>query len=277
MPVSHSHQLLCVSRSPLTTTVRRAGFAGSVTSHISCADPPKLRSRYTLLLSACGSALPSHTRTICAPPDSPPPGLRRLAGNVREVLRPLRIGDVDDRRAVVLVPAGQRIGLRRAVVADVGDPALALLVDASAGRRCAPAGRCSPRAPCCSFPLSAARRCRRPPARAARARSTSPDGRGESGHVTRSLLALFRKLLADVDVRSPVLDAGGAIHRALADDLGEQEVGELFDLARLQRRRAGRAAPARAASGRPASCRSSGRRCRRAGRTPASPCPAGRT
>src|SRR5947207_13753455 len=74
IPVSHSHQLLCVSRRPLTTTVTRLGFAGSVTSQISCDDPPKLRSRYTLLLSARGSWLPSHTRAICAPPDSPPPG-----------------------------------------------------------------------------------------------------------------------------------------------------------------------------------------------------------
>ena len=43
MPVSHSHQLLCVSRSPLTTTVTRLGFTGSVTSQTSCAELPKLR------------------------------------------------------------------------------------------------------------------------------------------------------------------------------------------------------------------------------------------
>src|SRR5205809_514002 len=73
MPVSHSHQFLCVSLSPLTTTARRLGFAGSVTSQVSCADVPKLRSRYTLLLSARGFALPLQTRTICAPPASPPP------------------------------------------------------------------------------------------------------------------------------------------------------------------------------------------------------------
>src|SRR5436309_1550496 len=80
IPVSHSHQLLCVSRSPLTTTVTRFAFAGSVTSQISCDDPPKLRRRYTLLLSARGNWLPSHTRTICAPPDSPPPGLAGSPG-----------------------------------------------------------------------------------------------------------------------------------------------------------------------------------------------------
>src|SRR5215813_12237748 len=75
MPVSHSHQLLCVSRRPLTTMEMRLGFAGSVTSQISCAELPKLRSKYTLLLSARGSWLPSHTRAICAPPDSPVPGV----------------------------------------------------------------------------------------------------------------------------------------------------------------------------------------------------------
>src|SRR5262249_5316221 len=73
IPVSHSHQLLCVSRRPLTTTVRRPGFAGSVTSQISCPDVPKLRSRYTLVLSARGRSLPLQTRTICAPPASPRP------------------------------------------------------------------------------------------------------------------------------------------------------------------------------------------------------------
>ena len=45
MPVSHSHQLLCVSRRPLTMTVMIAGFSGLVTSHISCAEVPKERSR----------------------------------------------------------------------------------------------------------------------------------------------------------------------------------------------------------------------------------------
>ncbi len=44
MPVSHSHQLLCVSRSPLTIVVTSAGFSGAVTSQISCAELPKERS-----------------------------------------------------------------------------------------------------------------------------------------------------------------------------------------------------------------------------------------
>src|SRR5579864_9303411 len=79
MPVSHSHQLLCVSRSPLTTTVRRLGFDGSVTSQLSWADVPKLRSRYTLLLFARGRSAPLHARTIWAPPASPwPVGAPRI-------------------------------------------------------------------------------------------------------------------------------------------------------------------------------------------------------
>src|SRR5713226_6586973 len=70
MPLSHSHQFLCVPPSPLTMTVRRPGAAGLVTSQISWAALPDVLSRYTLLLSARGSVLPSHTRTICAPPAS---------------------------------------------------------------------------------------------------------------------------------------------------------------------------------------------------------------
>ena len=46
-----------------------------------------------------------------------------------EVPRFLRIGHVDDRRAVLFVPAGQRVPLRAAVMADVRDPAVALMVD----------------------------------------------------------------------------------------------------------------------------------------------------
>src|SRR6476660_6877704 len=71
MPVSHSHQFLCVLMRPLTTTVTRSGFDGSVTSQISCAVSPNERSRYTLLLSARGRSRPSHTRPISAPPASP--------------------------------------------------------------------------------------------------------------------------------------------------------------------------------------------------------------
>ena len=88
----------------------------------------------------------------------------RLAGNMREVLRPLRIGDVDDRRAVVFLfpgerhwAASRRDGRRRRSSAR---PACGWW----AGRRCGPAGRCSRRDPCCSSRPSAARPRRRPAA-----------------------------------------------------------------------------------------------------------------
>src|SRR5215469_12735654 len=80
MPESHSHQLLCVSRRPLSTTFSRVGFDGSLTSHISCEEVPRERSRYTFFLSARGNSLPSHTRVICAPPVSPGPGMRGSPG-----------------------------------------------------------------------------------------------------------------------------------------------------------------------------------------------------
>src|ERR1700710_85106 len=49
--------------------------------------------------------------------------------------------------------------------------------------------------------------------------------------------ALLRELAAGFDVRAPIIDALGAIHRALADDFREHEVGDGVDLARLQCRR----------------------------------------
>ena len=60
--------------------------------------------------------------------------LARRAGDVTQVFRRGRVGDVDDRGAVGLGLAGHRIERRRdvvgaAVMADIGDPALALLVD----------------------------------------------------------------------------------------------------------------------------------------------------
>src|SRR6476620_11106239 len=73
MPLSHSHQFLCVPLNPPTAglpppTVRTpTGCAGSVTSQISWAELLSPRSMYTLL-SCTGRELPSHTRTIWAPP-----------------------------------------------------------------------------------------------------------------------------------------------------------------------------------------------------------------
>src|SRR5688572_484070 len=68
MPVSHSHQLLCVPVRLSTTVVSLLGFAGTVTSQTSCALPPRGRSRYHLPFTPRGSVLPLHTRTIWAPP-----------------------------------------------------------------------------------------------------------------------------------------------------------------------------------------------------------------
>jgi hypothetical protein len=52
-----------------------------------------------------------------------------FAGNVRKVDRVGRIGDVENRGAVVFNLASQRIRRRSAVVADVGDPTSSLLVN----------------------------------------------------------------------------------------------------------------------------------------------------
>src|SRR5262245_11516920 len=54
---------------------------------------------------------------------------RRLARDVCDVLRLLRIGYVDDRRAVVFRLAGYRIHLRPTVMTNVRNPAITLLVD----------------------------------------------------------------------------------------------------------------------------------------------------
>src|SRR5258708_2795907 len=45
---------------------------------------------------------------------------------------------------------------------------------------------------------------------------------------------LFRERLTDVRFRAPEFDALGSVHRAFADNLRDQEVGDQFDLARLQ-------------------------------------------
>ena len=55
-------------------------------------------------------------------------GLAGFAWNMRELHRLLRIGDIDDRSAVVLRLAVERIDLDIAVMADVGDITVALLL-----------------------------------------------------------------------------------------------------------------------------------------------------
>src|SRR5476651_1180357 len=71
MPVSHSHQFLCVPCNPETTVDTCTGFAGSLVSHTSCAALPYVRSM-NVRPGAFGK--PVHTRTIWAPPVSPEPG-----------------------------------------------------------------------------------------------------------------------------------------------------------------------------------------------------------
>jgi hypothetical protein len=44
MPVSHSHQFLCVPLTPLTIVVSSDGFSGCVTSQISWPALPNVRS-----------------------------------------------------------------------------------------------------------------------------------------------------------------------------------------------------------------------------------------
>ena len=55
--------------------------------------------------------------------------LTGFADDVGQVFGFFRIGDVDDRSAVVFRVAGDRIDVFAAVVADIGDPAITLLDD----------------------------------------------------------------------------------------------------------------------------------------------------
>jgi len=59
----------------------------------------------------------------------------RRSGDVRQIARSRRVGDIHDRRAVVFVDARERVSRLAAVVADVRDEARALLVDRRLVRR----------------------------------------------------------------------------------------------------------------------------------------------
>ena len=48
---------------------------------------------------------------------------------MRQILGLFRIGDIDDRGAVVLILSRERVGHFVAVMSDVGDPAVALFVN----------------------------------------------------------------------------------------------------------------------------------------------------
>ena len=82
---------------------------------------------YTLLGSPFGRLLPSHSRTICAPPDSPSPfwpgyarGTSDLPGSVTSTMEVPLFSTTPEMRV--------ELGLA-AMVADIRDPAVALLVD----------------------------------------------------------------------------------------------------------------------------------------------------
>ena len=132
MPVSHSHQLLCVSfRSQLGARDQHRASPDRSTSQISWPWPPNDAQQIdrvgVALRQRLAVADARHLRAAVLV-------VALLARDVREVFRLRRIGDVDDRGAVELGLAGQRIDrlrhLRRAaVVADIGDVAVALLVD----------------------------------------------------------------------------------------------------------------------------------------------------
>ena len=112
MPVSHSHQLLCVPLRPSTTRVTSRRLLGSAVFQISRAELPHGRNRWTAFASPLGRVLPSQTRTICAP----------------------RVAHIEDQGAVRLIGSGQRVPrVRRrlgpAMVADIGDPVPELFVD----------------------------------------------------------------------------------------------------------------------------------------------------
>src|SRR5258708_2326043 len=70
-----------------------------------------------------------------------------------------------------------------------------------------------------------------------------PTGRNASAWARRERRAfahptcLLRKLAAGLGLLAPELDAFGVVHGALADHLGEHEVGDELDFPVLQRRR----------------------------------------
>ena len=106
-------------------------MAGSVTSQISWAEPPKGAQQVDLALIGVGEgAAVAHADHLRAAPDSGVGSLLRLAGYVGEIAGMSGVGDVHhEGGAVTFLHAGEGIGLRTAVMADVGDPALPLMMN----------------------------------------------------------------------------------------------------------------------------------------------------
>ena len=131
MPVSHSHQFLCVSLAARHARDELGiGGIGDVPDLVrprrrTCAaDRPRSDRPW--------AATCRRRRAPSAPPPSSPSPSR--PGMCVEVFRLLGVGHVDDRGAVELGLAVERVDrlghrLGAAVVADIGDVAVALLVD----------------------------------------------------------------------------------------------------------------------------------------------------
>ena len=132
MPVSHSHQFLCVSLRFQLTRVIRLGLVGigHVPDFVSL--PAEGAQQIDLVGIALGQAScrrrrePSARRPARPSPPAP--------GTCARYFGCFGIGDVEDRGAVELGLPGQRIERLRhrlgaAVMADIGDVAIALFVD----------------------------------------------------------------------------------------------------------------------------------------------------
>ena len=130
MPVSHSHQFLCVSFSPRNPRDQHGiGGIGDVPDLMRlAAESPQHVDRVAIALrQRLAVADPHHLRAAGFI-------LAFLARKVAQIFGLRGIGDVDDRGAVRLGLAGLRIDRRRnivaaAVMADIGDPAVALMMD----------------------------------------------------------------------------------------------------------------------------------------------------
>ena len=81
---------------------------------------------YLVLVRARQIAAVAQTHHLCA---SRFAGAAWLAWNMREVFRLLGFGDVDNRRSVGFLLAGERIERHTAMVPDVGNPPVTLFVD----------------------------------------------------------------------------------------------------------------------------------------------------
>jgi hypothetical protein len=122
IPVSHSHQFLCVEVRPVTTVL---AFCGERVGHVPH-FVTRVGRRVAERPQQVGLALPvAHARHLRAALL----GAAGHAGDVRQIARPRGIGDVHDRGAVVLLATGERIARPAAVVADVGQDTPALAMD----------------------------------------------------------------------------------------------------------------------------------------------------